>query len=479
MPRMQEAPRAVSSAVTYAHLWMEGQWLHDATVRIGAAGEVLAVTAAGAAGAAGATGAAGAAPHVAGLTLPGLIDAHCHAFQRVLGAWTQRAAHQRDDFWTWREPMYALAGRLRAADLEAISARCYLDLLRGGYTGVAEFLYLHRLEAAHEAAPDADLPIAAAARRTGIGLTLLPTLYQQADFGGVPPLPGQQPFVRDTARFLADWRELRTRYPAGGPVALGAAFHSLRAVDIEVIGRVQAALRADALCRCLHIHVAEQPAEVASCMRHYGLGPVALLATRGLLSSQWALIHGTHASDSELTQLRAAQATLVLCPTTEADLGDGCPPLAPYLDAGGQIAIGSDSNIARSALNELRQLEWSQRLARGRRNVLASAQEPAVADRLYRAALRGGRQAVGARAASGAAPGIGQRADFVTYETDAGEWAQQDPGDYLSALTFEAAAPRARQVMIGGRWVIRDGVHPEAARIDAEYRATLTRLRRT
>ena len=203
---------------------------------------------------------------------------------------------------------------------------------------------------------------------------------------------------------------------------------------------------------------------------------MALLATRGLLSPQWALVHGTHATDAELTQLRAAQATLVLCPTTEADLGDGCPSLAPYLDAGGQIAIGSDSNIGRVALNELRQLEWSQRLAQGRRNVLATAQEPAVADRLFRAALRGGRSAVGEVPVPGAAPGLGFRADFVTYDTEAGDWELQAPGNYLSALTFDAAAPQARQVMVGGRWVIRDGVHAEAAGIESEYRATLQRL---
>ena len=462
MPWMRQAPGAASIAVTYANLWQDGRWLRDATVAIGAGGEIAAISQA--------ARAASAAPeYVHGLTVPGLIDAHCHAFQRALGAWTQRAASQRDDFWSWREPMYALAARLTPADLEAISARCYLDLLRGGYTGVAEFLYLHRLHAGRAGAPDADQAVAAAARRTGIGLTLLPTLYQHADFGGVPPRPGQQPFVRSTPQFLDDWQELRRRYPGGGDVMLGAAFHSLRAVDIEVIGRVQSVLRADASCRCLHIHVAEQPQEVAGCQRQHGLPPIALLAARGLLSPQWALVHGTHASDSELTQLRTAQATLVLCPTTEADLGDGCPAVAPFLDAGGLIAIGSDSNIARESLPELRQLEWSQRLARGRRNVLAGAHQPAVADRLFAAALRGGQAAIGAAAAA-----AGPRADFVTYdETDS---LQQQPDDYLSALVFDTAAPQARQVMIGGRWIIRDGTHPEEARINSEFRETLQRL---
>jgi formimidoylglutamate deiminase len=455
MLRMQQAAVRAPSAVTYANLWLDGRWLRDATVSIDANGNTANISPKSSA----------AGPSVAGLTVPGLVDAHCHAFQRALGAWTQRAGGQQDDFWSWRETMYSLAQRLQREDLEAIAARCYLELLRGGYTAVAEFLYLHRCGDGR--ALDADSAIAAAARRTGMALTLLPTLYQHAGFGALPPTAGQRPFVRDTAQFLEDWQELRRRYPADGAVALGVAFHSLRAVEIDVISRVYDVLRADPLCRCIHIHVAEQPAEVEGCIRQYGSPPVALLAGRGMLSSKWALVHATHASEAELAQLRASGATLVLCPTTEADLGDGCPVLAPYLNAGGKMAIGSDSNIGRNAFDELRMLEWSQRLARGRRNVLATAAEPAVADRLYQIALHGGRSAIGA----------GARADFVTYDTDAGDWQLQSSEDYLSALVFDAPAARARHVMCGGRWVIRDGHHAEEAQIEARYRETVQALR--
>ena len=457
MLRMQQAAATAPTAVTYANLWWDGRWLRDATVTIDANGNTLEV----------ATATSTTRLVVAGLTLPGLVDAHCHAFQRALGPWTQRAASQQDDFWSWRETMYALAQRLHRDDLEAIAARCYLELLRGGYTAVAEFLYLHRC--GERGALDADAAIAAAARRTGIALTLLPTLYQHSGFGGAPPTPGQLPFVRDTAQFLEDWQELRRRYPATGAVALGVAFHSLRAVEIDVITQVYKALCADPQCRCVHIHVAEQPAEVEACIRHYGSPPVALLAARGLLSSQWALVHATHSSEGELAQLRAAGATLVLCPTTEADLGDGCPVLAPFLNAGGKMAIGSDSNIGRNSLDELRMLEWSQRLARGRRNVLSTAAEPAAADRLFQVALNGGRSAIGG----------GARADFVTYDTDAGDWGLQASEDFLSALVFDAAAPRARQVLSGGRWVIRDGRHAEEEQIEARYRETVQALRST
>ena len=445
------------TAVTYANLWQDGRWLRDATVSIDATGNTSNVS----------VGTAITGPTIAGLTVPGLVDAHCHAFQRALGAWTQRAASQQDDFWSWRETMYALAQHLRRDDLEAITARCYLELLRGGYTAVAEFLYLHRCGDGQ--ALDADSAIAAAAQRTGMGLTLLPTLYQHAGFGALAPTAGQRPFVRTTAQFLEDWQELRRRYPAGGPIALGVAFHSLRAVELDVIGRVYDVMRTDPQCRCVHIHVAEQPAEVEGCIRHYGSPPVALLAARGMLSAKWALVHATHASESELAQLRASGATLVLCPTTEADLGDGCPVLAPFLAAGGKMAIGSDSNIGRNAFDELRMLEWSQRLARGRRNVLSTAAEPAAADRLYQIALNGGRSAIGA----------GARADFVTYDTEAGDWPLQASEDYLSTLVFDAPAARARQVMVGGRWVIRDGRHAEEAHIEARYRETVRALRTT
>ena len=231
---------------------------------------------------------------------------------------------------------------------------------------------------------------------------------------------------------------------------------------------VLAAVHGDERCRCLHIHVAEQVAEVAACIRHHGLAPVALMASRGLLSARWALVHATHADNRELDQVRAAGATLVLCPTTEADLGDGVVDCADYLAAGGGMAIGSDSNIGRSAHAELRLLEWTQRLTRGQRNVLATRDEPVVADRLYAAALRGGRRATGA--------GDALRADFVSYEPEPGDWGAHAARDYMSALVFDAAAPRARQVMVGGRWVIRDGRHPQEQAIETGYREALQRL---
>jgi formimidoylglutamate deiminase len=473
--------------VTFANLWLAGVWRANVAVQIDDSGQIARMMPGPSAAEQSGierSAARRAAAYVPGLTLPGLADAHCHAFQRMLPAWTQRARASSEDFWSWREAMYTAAAQIGSEDLEAIAARCYLDLLRGGYTGVAEFLYLHRLSRGSGAAIDADAAIARAAARTGIRLTLLPTLYQHSNFGRAAATAGQRPFIRSTEQFLKDWSELARRYPPDGDTTLGVAFHSLRAVDVDTIATLAAQLAAEGRCAVTHIHVAEQPAEVAACRIHYGKTPVALLAERGLLGKSWALVHGIHTSAAELEQIAASGATLVLCPTTEADLGDGCADAARYLDAGGRLAIGSDSNIGCNAWCELRQLEWALRLLRGRRNVLASSSEPAVADRLYRAVLEGGWRAVGRTASPAAVPSppapvvsdLG-RADFVTFDSSEGDWPQLPPEYYLSAVVFGSMAPIARQVMVGGRWIIRDGRHAHEAEIDARYRGALERLK--
>ncbi len=527
--------------VTFAHLWVDGAWQTDVAVDIDG-GRVLALRsgrapARGAAprGAPAGDAMAGSATagdmrsgYVHGLTLPGLADAHCHAFQRLLPAWTQRARASREqgvlheDFWTWREAMYVAAANLGPQELEAVAARCYLELLRGGYTAVAEFLYLHRLPqgtaperrrglaagGARAAQLNADVAIVSAARRAGIRLMLLPALYQHADFGGAPVTAGQAPFERSVQQFLQDWEELKRRYPgddadrgvgaatnagdtdvdagdvdagdvdagdANGAVTLGVAFHSLRAVDVSTVAEVAKQLATDQSCRAVHIHVAEQPAEVIASIAHHGRRPVALLAERDLLGPRWALVHGIHTTAAELKQVALSGATLVACPSTEADLGDGYVDLAHYLASGGQLAIGSDSNIGRSAYAELRMLEWGLRQRQGRRNVLTSAAEPAVADRLLRAVRAGGWRAFGQPQAG--APGAS--ADFVTFDADEGDWPLVPPENYLSALVFDAAAPQARDVMVAGHWAIRRGVHVQQAQIERRYRAALMRLQPT
>lgn len=453
--------------LTFENLWVDGRWRTDVTVepdhaqRLALVEDERSVPARG-------------SEYIRGLTLPGLASAHCHAFQRILAPWTQSSHGNSDSFWTWRNAMYAAASCMGPIELEAVAARCYLDLLKGGYTGVAEFLYLHRIGPRPDAL-NADQAIVAAARRVGISLTLLPALYQHSHFGGKPATAAQQPFVRSTAQFLDDWAELKRRYAVASPVTLGIAFHSLRAVDIETIDTVRDVLKVDEACRAFHIHVAEQPAEVADCMASFGLPPVDLLLNRGLLDSKWTLVHGTHATQAELDGLCDRGATLAVCPTTEADLGDGCLDAVPgFLRRGGRLSIGSDSNISCNAYRELRLLEWSQRLLHRRRNVLASPSEPFVADALYRRTLTGGWRSLGKL---GCGDPVGLPQSFVTYDDDAGNWRDQPPENYLSALVFGAGELKARQVMSEGRWLIRDGVHREEEQIEREYRAALSGVR--
>jgi formimidoylglutamate deiminase len=452
--------------LTFENLWVDGRWRSDVTVEVDDTGG-SAVPGAGRAQD------REACEYVRGLTLPGLASAHCHAFQRILPAWTQRCRGDGDSFWTWRTAMYAAASCMGPAELEAVAARCYLDLLKGGYTGVAEFLYLHRVGAGTRA-PDADQAIAAAARRVGLSLTLLPALYQHSQFGRAPPTSAQQRFVRTTPQFLEDWAELKRRYPPDSPVTLGVAFHSLRAVDIETVEAVRDAVAGDEACRALHIHVAEQPAEVADCIRCYGRPPVDLLLERQLPDAKWTLVHGTHASHAELDGVCDHGATLAVCPTTEADLGDGCAKaVLEFLRRGGHLAIGSDSNICRNAYRELRLLEWSQRLLHGRRNVLASPARPYVADELYRRTLFGGWKSLGALDPAGQSLEPGS---FVTFDDDAGNWRELPPELYLSAMVFDAGQIEARQVIVNGRRLIRDGAHAEEQQIERDYRAVLSRV---
>lgn len=453
--------------LTFENLWVDGRWRSDVTIELDATAKIPVTED-------GRSAAGRSSEYVRGLTLPGLASAHCHAFQRILTPWTQRSHSDSDSFWTWRNTMYAAAACMGPVELESVAARCYLDLLKGGYTGVAEFLYLHRLGPLADAA-NADQAISAAARRVGISLTLLPALYQHSHFGREPATLAQQPFVRSTTQFLDDWTELKRRYAASTRVTLGIAFHSLRAVDIETIAAVRDAAAADEACRAFHIHIAEQPAEVADCMAAFGRPPVDLLLDRGLLDSKWTLVHGTHAAEAELEGVRDRGATLAVCPTTEADLGDGCLEAAPeFLRRGGRLSIGSDSNVCCNAYRELRLLEWSQRLLHRRRNVLTSPSEPYVADALFRRILSGGWGSLG-KLDGGNPGGIPQ--SFVTYDDDAGNWRDLPSENYLSALVFGTGELKARQVIVDGRWLIRDGVHREEEQIEQEYRAALSRVR--
>jgi formimidoylglutamate deiminase len=382
---------------------------------------------------------------LAGPVLPGLVNGHSHAFQRAMAGLAERAAPGRDDFWGWRDRMYAAALRITPRQLEAVACFLYVELLRAGYTHVCEFHYLHNDSDGRPYADPAELSLALvrAAQRACIGLTLLPTLYMRAGFGAQDLRADQRRFASTPAAVLHIAQAVRAQ--ASATLATGIALHSLRAVD-------EGALRETAQAAAglpLHIHVAEQRREVDDCLQHHGLRPVEWLLRHASVDAHWNLVHATHASAQELQDAHARGAALVLCPSTEANLGDGVFDLGTWLGLGGAWTIGSDSQVTRSWSEELRLLEYSQRLALRQRNVAArAAGTTSTAAALFEGALAGGAAASGLPTGGLAA---GRRADFCMVDPAAPALAGIPSEHLLDALVFSSPdAPLAR-VCVAGR----------------------------
>lgn len=407
------------------------------------------------------------APHFA-IGIPGLPNLHSHAFQRGMAGLSEVRGPGADSFWTWREVMYGFLGRLTPEDVQAVAAQAYAEMLESGFTRVGEFHYLHHQPDGTAYADPAEMAarIAAASADVGIGLTLLPCLYAQGGFGGVAPTAGQCRFVNDLDQFMALHAASR-RVVAGLPGAvLGVAPHSLRAVtptDLTALA---------ALDGPVHLHIAEQTAEVADCQRWSGQRPVEWLLAHIQVDPKWCLIHATHMTAAETAALAATGAVAGLCPVTEANLGDGIFNGLAWRDAGGRLGFGTDSNVLIGAAAELRQLEYSQRLAHRGRNVLAPAEGVSTGRFLFNAALAGGSQALGI-AAHGICPGA--PADLVAL--DGTHPALAGRGDtLLDGWIFAAASPALSAVWVRGRQVVADGRHVARDRIAAAFRQTIRRL---
>lgn len=398
--------------------------------------------------------------------LPGVVDAHSHAFQRAIAGLTERSAQGQDDFWSWRDRMYAAALRITPGQLEAIATFLYTELLRCGYTQVCEFHYLHN---DGDGKPYADplemsLALVRAARRTGIGLTLLPTLYMRSGFGASGLREDQRRFASSPSSVLHIAEEVR-RLAADDPrLTAGVALHSLRAVDEGALRELAQAARAAGMP--VHIHVAEQQLEVDDCVRQHGLRPVDWLLAHTEVDARWNLVHATQAEAAELDAAQRAGASIVLCPSTEANLGDGVFELPHWLAAGGRFSIGSDSHVTRSWCEELRLLEYSQRLQRRQRNVSArAAGQASSAGALLQGAVEGGSAAAGLPLRGLAA---GQRADFCVVDASSPSLAGIPADHLLDALVFSSPDARMLRVGVAGRDV---GLEPPAAPFMAAMRA--------
>lgn len=439
----------------------ESRWAADVRLEIDAAGLIARVE-------------EGAAPRpgdvrVARL-LPGMTNLHSHAFQRAMAGLTEVASGGDDDFWSWREWMYRFMSRLAPEDVEAIAGQLYVENLKRGYTALVEFHYLHRDPEGRPYADPSEMAqrIVAAGRASGIGLTLAPVLYTYGGFGRAPLGPHQRRFATAVDDILGMLDRLAPH--ADGNLALAVAPHSLRAAEGAEIRALVNAVR---VAGPVHIHAAEQTKEVEECLRLTGRRPVRHLLDTVGLDARWCLVHATHLDESEVRDLAASGAVAGLCPSTEADLGDGIFPFGAYAAAGGRWGIGGDSHVCRDPFDELRLVEQVQRLAHRRRNLASHRPGAAIADALWDAAVAGGAQASG-RPVGALAPG--HRADCVVPRLPDAAGDLYGDAAWLNQAVFGGGGVAVDAVMVGGRWVVEGGRHVEEAAIAARYRASLRRL---
>ena len=410
------------------------------------------------------------AERLAGVAVPGVANVHSHAFQRAMAGLVERRGPEDDSFWTWREVMYRFLAEMTPDDVEAIATWLYVEMLEAGFTSVGEFHYLHNDPAGARYADPGEMGarIAAAAHASGIGLALLPCFYAHGGCDGRSPKPGQTRFLSDLDGY---WRlmEASARHVAAVPGAvLGLAPHSLRAADAQEMRALVEQWPAGPI----HIHAAEQTAEVDECVAWCGARPVQWLLDNMGLDERWCLIHCTHMTAEESEGLARSGAVAGLCPITEANLGDGIFEAPRFLEAGGRFAIGSDSNLRIALGEELRTLEYGQRLRERKRNRLGPAGS-STGRHLFDAARRGGAQALGL--ASGAIA-QGRTADIVILDHAHPALAGRSGDAVLDSWVFAAGDSVVRDVFAGGKRVVVAGRHIRRDALLQRFRDTMHRL---
>lgn len=405
-----------------------------------------------------------AMPEGSNWRVPGIANLHSHAFQRAMAGLAERQTHPEDSFWTWREIMYRFAARMTPDSMHAVATQLYAEMLEAGYTTVCEFHYVHHQPDGTPYADPAAMSkaLVAAARDTGIRLTLLPVLYMTGGFDGRPLSARQRRFGHDVDGFL---RLLELLAPLrDDTLRIGCAFHSLRAVPEAAMRDVLAALPADAP---VHIHIAEQVGEVQDCLAIRNARPVEWLLREFPVDHRWTLVHATHLTKDETRGIAASGATVAICPTTEANLGDGLFPLQDYLRHGGRWGIGSDSHVSVSPVEELRWLEYGQRLVTRHRNIAVSAASPSVGETLLQGVLASAEDATGFST---------PQEDDVVLDGHAPALAGATPDNVIDRWLFAGNRPLVSDVKVAGRHVVSGGRHVDGEVIAARYRTTLRAL---
>ena len=398
--------------------------------------------------------------------VPGIANLHSHAFQRAMAGMAERQTNPADSFWTWRETMYRFAERFTPEALHAVATQLYVEMLEAGYTSVCEFHYLHHAPDGRPYADPAEMSRAliAAARDTGIRMTLLPVLYMTGGFDERPLSERQRRFGHTVEAYLRLLDNLRAQ--SDEQLRVGCCLHSLRAVPPQPMREVLAALPADSR---VHVHIAEQVAEVEDCIAVRKARPVEWLLDNAQVDERWTLVHATHLNEAEVQGIAASGATVAICTTTEGNLGDGLFPLRDYLDAGGYWGVGSDSHISVSPIEELRWLEYGQRLITRRRNIAVGAGSSSVGETLLQGVYASAERSTGFDAQALAD-------DTLTLDRDAPAFAGASDEDYVDRWLFSGNRNLVREVRVGGKQVVADGRHRDRDAVAVRYGKTLRAL---
>ncbi|GFE81451.1 formimidoylglutamate deiminase [Steroidobacter agaridevorans] len=456
----------MQSRYRFTCAWLADGWHRNVVISVDPEGDIVDVSA---------DDTVTAARMINGAAIAGMPNIHSHAFQRAMAGLVEQRGGKDDSFWTWRETMYDVASRITPDCLNGVAAQLYADMVKAGYTSVCEFHYLHSPGDAsgeahsHEQRLAMSQALMDAASTAGIGLTLLPTLYQTSDFGGAPPTERQRQFSMETREYLDLLDALRQSSQRSPQLEVGVALHSLRAVPPESL---RAVLDSQRNGQPIHIHIAEQEREVQACLERTGKRPIEWLLDNAPVDRRWCLIHATHATPAELQSVAAAGAVVGLCPTTEANLGDGLFPMETLLEAGGAFAIGSDSHISLSPIEELRWLEYQARLARRQRGVLTDGKLSGGALLWQKACTAGAR-------VSGRPIGeltAGKRADVVVLDMNSPLFAARSDDSIIDTFVFSGTSESVRDVMVGGRWLVQDRRHFAETAVAAGYKRALQKM---
>ncbi|SEL49473.1 formimidoylglutamate deiminase [Colwellia chukchiensis] len=422
-----------------------------------------------------AAGESAGAEQAKGVVIPGMVNCHSHAFQRAFAGFSEQGGEGQDSFWTWRKIMYKFLQQLTAQDAQVIATQLYIEMLKMGYTRVAEFHYLHHDIDGNNYPELATMAKAIfnAATASGIGLTLLPVLYRFSGFGAQQATDGQKRFINSVTQFnqlVSDCFALANLQPNCN---IGIAPHSLRAVDKSSLQAAVAHVRALDSKAPIHIHIAEQQKEVQDCLAHYGQRPVQWLLDNAELDQHWCLIHATHIDESERQGIIASQAIAGICPTTEANLGDGVFPSDEFLRENGTFAIGSDSHISVNPIEELRWLEYAQRLVKQQRALLTSNEQKSVGLNLWQQAAIGGAQSTNSNTGTLA---LGKQADLLVLDDSQLRLYAHSDDHLLDSMIFASRENPVLDVMVNGNWVIRDGEHSLTKSSAASFAELLAKL---